>query len=73
MSRLAQQDDLYSAASLDLVEKRLAPAVHAAREKGALTFDLLDTLMRESGESVLRLTDEFAGHPRLGGRARRSR
>jgi ATP-dependent DNA helicase DinG len=56
-------DDLLSTASLDLVSARLSPAVHAVRDKSALLFDLLDTLLQESGESVLRLTDDFATHP----------
>ncbi|HEX6534311.1 MAG TPA: helicase C-terminal domain-containing protein [Gemmatimonadaceae bacterium] len=63
VQRLSAQDDLYSAASLDLVHARLAPSVHAAREKGALVFDLLDTLLRESGETVVRLGPGFAEHP----------
>jgi ATP-dependent DNA helicase DinG len=47
---------------MDLVEERLAPAVHAARDKSSLLFDLLDTLLDESGVQVLRLTDTFAAH-----------
>ncbi|MBX6333427.1 MAG: hypothetical protein IRY91_16385 [Gemmatimonadaceae bacterium] len=62
-ARLGASDDLYSAASLDLVHSRLAPSAHAARDKGALVFDLLDTLLKEQGEPVLRLTDDFAHHP----------
>lgn len=60
--RLSQQDDLLSTASLDLVHARLAPSVHAAREKGALLFDLLDTLLQETGQTCIRLTDDFANH-----------
>lgn len=63
ISRLSQDDDLYSAASVDLVRSRLAPSAHAAREKGALVFDLLDTLLAEHGAPVVRLTDDFAEHP----------
>ncbi len=63
IGRLAASNDLLSVASLDLVNSRLSPAVHAAREKSALLFDLLDTFLQESGESVLRLTDDFATHP----------
>ena len=62
VAKLQGQRDLLSAASLDLVNQRLAPAVHAAREKGALLFDLLDTLLQESGVMVMRLTDDFASH-----------
>ena len=61
--RLSSQRDLMSTASLDLVQARLTPSVNAARDKGSLVFDLLDTLMRESGEVVMRLTDDFAAHP----------
>ena len=61
-ARLNASRDLISVASLDLVEDRLAPAVRAARDKSTLLFDLLDTLLDESGMQVLRLTDVFAAH-----------
>ena len=61
-SRLNAGRDLLSVASADLVEERLAPAVRGAREKSTLVFDLLDTLLDESGVPVLRLTDAFAAH-----------
>jgi ATP-dependent DNA helicase DinG len=61
--RLRSEHDLISTASLDLVQERLAPAVHAARERGALVFDLLDTMLVESGAIVMRLADDFASHP----------
>jgi ATP-dependent DNA helicase DinG len=63
VQRLSAHDDLMSTASLDLVQARLAPSVHAAREKGALVFDLLDTLLHECAEPVVRLTADFAEHP----------
>ena len=63
VARLQASDDLLSTASLDLVHARLAPAVHAAREKSATVFDLLDTFLQESGQPVVRLTDRFADHP----------
>jgi len=62
-SRLSAGRDLYSVASLDLVEARLAPSVDAARGKGALVFNLLEGVVSDSGESVLRLTGEFDEHP----------
>jgi ATP-dependent DNA helicase DinG len=62
-SRLGESKDLLSTASLDLVEQRLAPAVHALRDKSALLFDLLDVFIQESGQVVVRLTGEFATHP----------
>jgi len=62
VSRLGERKDLYSSASLELVQERLAPSVHAARAKGGLIFDLLDALLIENNAPVLRLTDEFAEH-----------
>ena len=61
--RLAAQRDLLSTASLDLVRARLEPSVAAAREKGSLLFDILEMTLRERGDTVMRLTDEFASHP----------
>ena len=61
-SKLASSKDLLSTASLDLVEQRLAPAVHALRDKSALLFDLLDVFIHESGQPVVRLTPAFATH-----------
>lgn len=61
--RLAAASDLLSVASLDVVSTRLAPAVHGAREKSAALFDLLEVFLQESGESVVRLTDDFSTHP----------
>ncbi|MGI8498587.1 MAG: helicase C-terminal domain-containing protein [Gemmatimonadaceae bacterium] len=61
--RLGAQRDLLSVASLDLVQARLAPSVHAAREKGTLVFDLLESVLAQSGEQVWRITAEFAAHP----------
>jgi ATP-dependent DNA helicase DinG len=62
VSRLGASPDLISVASIDLVEDRLEPAVRTARDKASLLFDLLDTLLDESGLQVLRLTDAFAAH-----------
>ena len=61
-TRLSASKDLLSTASLDLVDERLAPAVHALREKSALLFDLLDVFIQESGQPVVRLTTAFASH-----------
>jgi ATP-dependent DNA helicase DinG len=60
--RLASEKDLLSQASLDLLQHRLAPSAHAAREKATLVFDLLDAVLKEAGETTLRLTDDFASH-----------
>jgi ATP-dependent DNA helicase DinG len=60
--RLSRADDLLSTASLDLVHSRLSPSVEAARDKSSRIFDLLELFLQESGESVVRLTDQFADH-----------
>ena len=68
------RSDLLSTASLDLVEARLAPSGARAREKSALLFDLLDTLLERVGQPVVRLTDELRDAPDLeGGASRRAR
>jgi ATP-dependent DNA helicase DinG len=63
MTRLSLTNDLLSVASRDLVSTRLFPGTEAARTKGSALFDLLEQLLEQSGESVLRLTDDFADHP----------
>ena len=63
VARLSANKDLLSTASLDLVHARLTPAASAARDKSALLFDLLELFLNESGQSVVRLTEEFADHP----------
>jgi ATP-dependent DNA helicase DinG len=60
--RLSRAEDLLSTASLDLVHSRLSPSVQAARDKSSRIFDLLELFLQESGESVVRLTDQFAEH-----------
>jgi ATP-dependent DNA helicase DinG len=62
-TRLSASKDLLSTASLDLLDARLAPAVGALREKSDLLFDLLDTFIMESGQSVVRLSHDFITHP----------
>ncbi|HEU4993211.1 MAG TPA: helicase C-terminal domain-containing protein [Gemmatimonadaceae bacterium] len=62
VAKLSASRDLLSVASVDLVEDRLAPSVTTARDKATMLFDLLDTLLDESGVQVLRLTDSFAAH-----------
>ncbi len=59
----ARRDDMFSVASLELLERQILPAVDAVREKGAVVFDLLDAFLRESDQPVVRLTDDFAAHP----------
>jgi ATP-dependent DNA helicase DinG len=63
IQRLSRADDLLSTASLDLVHSRLAPAVHAVRDKSSALFDLLEVFLQESNAPVVRLTDQFADHP----------
>ena len=62
-TRLSVSKDLLSAASLDLVEERLARAVHALRDKSGVLFDLLDLFIQQAGQPVVRLTQEFASDP----------
>jgi ATP-dependent DNA helicase DinG len=62
MMRLAEGKDLLSAASLDLAATRLQPAVLAARDRAGLVFDLIGTVIDESGGPVMRLTNDFAHH-----------
>jgi len=59
----AKQNDMFSKASIDLLHSRLIPAVESSREKGTTVFDLLDTFLKEHGQPVVRLTDDFATHP----------
>jgi ATP-dependent DNA helicase DinG len=47
--KLSVSNDLLSTASLELVHSRLAPAVHAVRDKSGVLFDLLETFLQESG------------------------
>jgi ATP-dependent DNA helicase DinG len=62
IAKLSEGKDLLSTASLDLAATRLTPAAHAARDRAGLVFDLLSTLLEETGTPVLRLTDDFASH-----------
>ncbi len=63
VGKLSMNDDLLSTASLDLVHARLEPSVRAVREKSSFLFDLLEMLLNESGQAVLRLTDQFKHDP----------
>ena len=61
--RLVAASDLLSTASLDIIRKALVPSVDAAREKSALLYDLLHAYLQSRGETVRRLTGEFASDP----------
>jgi ATP-dependent DNA helicase DinG len=63
VGKLSVNDDLLSTASLDLVHARLVPSVRAVRDKSSFLFDLLEMLLSESGQPVVRLTDQFKHHP----------
>jgi ATP-dependent DNA helicase DinG len=63
VGRLSASDDLLSTASLDLVHARLDPAVQGVRDKSSMLFDLLEMLLAESGQPVIRLTELFAKDP----------
>ena len=58
-----RREEMFSAASLDLLRERVLPSVEAVRDKGSTVFDLIEKVLRESGQSTLRLTDDFATHP----------
>ena len=62
-ARLVAAQDLLSTASLDIIRKTLIPSVDAAREKSALLFDLLHAYLQSRGETVRRLTADFAEDP----------
>ena len=57
------RDEIFNAASLDVLHQRILPAVDAARSKGGVVFDLLEQYLKESGQQVVRLTDDFETHP----------
>jgi ATP-dependent DNA helicase DinG len=64
VTRLAQTNDLLSAASLDLVQGRLVRSAAAARGQAELVFEMLETFLAEhgGGSVQVRLTAEFADH-----------
>jgi ATP-dependent DNA helicase DinG len=62
--RLRAGTDLFSHASLQLIEEKISPAVATIREKGATLFNLMESVLRESPQQpVVRLTPDFAMHP----------
>ncbi len=63
VAKLAASTDLLSVASLELVQSRLIPSAHAARDRADLVFDLLQTWCEQQGNPVVRLTDAFARDP----------
>ena len=63
VGKLSTSDDLLSTASLDLVHARLYPAVNGVRDKSSMLFDLLELLLGESDQPVIRLTEQFAKDP----------
>ncbi|GLC26380.1 helicase C-terminal domain-containing protein [Roseisolibacter agri] len=63
VSRLAEKTDLLSVASLDLVQSRLIPAAHGARDKADLVFDLLQAWVEQQGQPVIRFGPDFARDP----------
>ncbi|MDF1502781.1 helicase C-terminal domain-containing protein [Roseisolibacter sp. H3M3-2] len=63
VARLAEKTDLLSVASLDLVQSRLVPAAHGARDRADLVFDLLQTWCEGQGQAVIRFGPDFARDP----------
>jgi ATP-dependent DNA helicase DinG len=57
-----RKHDVFGSASLLLLHDKILPAVEAVRDKGGRVFDLLESVLRESGQMTLRLTDDFATH-----------
>jgi ATP-dependent DNA helicase DinG len=73
-AKLAERTDLLSTASLDLVEARLVPAAHAARDHANLVFDLLQAWLERQGQPVVRPHRRVRGRPGVAGRpGRRAR
>ena len=61
--RLRARDDMFSQASLEVLDRKIAPAMYAAREKGTVVFDLLEAFLRNADQPVVRLTDDFDTDP----------
>jgi len=61
--RLRARNDMFSQASLEMLEQKIIPAVDAARSKGGVVFDLLGEFLLRSGQSVVRLTEDFDTDP----------
>ena len=60
ISELRRREDLLSAASVELLQTDLMPALQDARTHAQRVFGLLADLLVDRGEQVLRLTDEFS-------------
>lgn len=61
--KAAKQGDALLEASQVLISRQLLPDVQRGRERASLLFDILATLVQESGAPQLRLTDQFAQAP----------
>jgi ATP-dependent DNA helicase DinG len=62
--RLRAGNDLFSQASLQLIQEKIAPAAQTIRDKGATLFNLMESVLRDSPQqTVVRLTPDFALHP----------
>jgi ATP-dependent DNA helicase DinG len=62
-TRLRSAPDLLNTASVDIIRKNLIPTVEAAREKASFLFELLQAYLGAHGDSVRRLTADFARDP----------
>ncbi|MEP6508101.1 MAG: helicase C-terminal domain-containing protein, partial [Gemmatimonadales bacterium] len=58
----ARPNDMFSKASLDLLEQKILPSVDACRDKGTVVFDLLEIFLRESSQQTVRLSEDFDTH-----------
>ena len=54
--------DLLAQAAVDLIERRLLPALEASRERGVRVFAHLEEVMRGNGDPMLRMEADFANH-----------
>jgi ATP-dependent DNA helicase DinG len=57
--RLRSREDMFSKASLDLLQEKIIPAVSAARDHGEVVFNLLEVFLRRNDQPCVRLTDDF--------------
>ncbi len=55
--------DLLAQGALDLIDERLVPAVQEARDRAGTVFTLLEEIVREKPDGMLRMTVGFDQHP----------
>ncbi|HET8654340.1 MAG TPA: helicase C-terminal domain-containing protein [Longimicrobiaceae bacterium] len=55
--------DLLAQAAVDLIEEKLQPALDGARERAVAVFALLEDVLRQQGDGMLRMEPSFAADP----------